>query len=121
MACTCTGGVMLVRGVPTCATCNKAISQLAAPAEVSSVRLPVDAKDVDAFNRACRTGRVTGARKMGRVWVATLDAWNARSRAEAPRGIAPRKNMKGGTVTPIRSNDDADVLAELGLGSRRAG
>jgi hypothetical protein len=125
MSCICTGGMMLVRGVPTCATCNKPVSQpsAAASVEVSTERLPTDLSDDergrDAFNRACRTGRVNGARKIGRNWVAPLDAWNSRSPAQRPRGLAG-KQTKGGRVVPLRSNDDA-VLAELGLGTRRAG
>lgn len=68
--------------------------------EYSTLRLPVDAKSADAFNRACRAGRVAGATKRGRVWKCTRAAWDGRAKAPSP--LAP-------------SNDVApDVLAELG-------
>jgi hypothetical protein len=100
----------------------RVLSQSTAPNEVSSVRIPADAKNPDAFNRACRSGRVEGARKVGRIWICTLDAWNARRPAERPRGIAKRtKPTKAPSRTPRREPVElrADVLAELGLGTRR--
>lgn len=109
LTCTSCGATTTVGNSTACAT--------SAPAEVSSVRLPADAKDRDAFNRACRSGRVRGAVKRGRVWTCTLAAWNERAPAQTPRGLVSRKT-KGGSVTPIRPADDA-VLAELGLGARR--
>jgi hypothetical protein len=95
----------------------------ATPAEVSTVRLPADAKNEDAFNRACRSGRVEGARKVGRIWVATLDAWNRRASAEQPKGIAPRTRRKSPPETAAASATElrADVLAELGAVVRRVG
>ena len=56
-----------------------------APLVVSTVNLPPDAKNAQAFNRACRRGDVAGAEKRGRVWTCTLAAWNARRAAPAPK------------------------------------
>jgi len=103
-----------------CAACGASLSTPVAntaPVEVSSVRLPVDAKR-DAFNRACRSGRVRGARKQGRVWICTLEAWNARADAPAPAGLPKRK--RSARVMPLRPKDDHDVCAELGLAARRS-
>lgn len=118
MGCSCTGGLMLVRGVPSCATCNApvALQPTATTVEVSSVRLPADVKDADAFNRACRMGRVAGARKVGRIWVAPAEGWAGRQPAGAPKGLATKKTTSRRS-TPTRTADDA-VLAELGLGTR---
>lgn len=55
-----------------------------APDEVSSVRLPLDCRSADEFTKACREGRVQDARKVGRIWIASVDAWNARARGRAP-------------------------------------
>jgi hypothetical protein len=80
--------------------------------EYSTFNLPPDAKNVDAFNRACRSGRVAGATKRGRAWVCSPLAWDAREAAPSPR-VAKRKST--------RANDDGiddDILAELG--ARRA-
>lgn len=76
--------------------------------EYSSLLLPPDARNADAFHRACRSGRVIGASKRGRVWICSRAAWESRSAAPAPR-IASRP-----ALAPV----DADVLAELG--ARRA-
>lgn len=65
--------------------------------EVSSLRLPIDARDREHFNRECRAGRVRGAYKRGRVWIAELEAWNARAPAPRPRGLpdaAPPRTRK---------------------------
>lgn len=103
-------------GALYCAACGASLaSPTTAITEVSSVRPPVDAT-ADQFNRACRSGRVVGARKRGRVWIATVENWNARATAPAPHGVAQREK-KPANVTPIRP--DAAVLEELGLSSRR--
>lgn len=91
------------------------------PAEVSSVRLPADAAHADAFNRACRSGRVVGARKVGRIWLCSLENWNRRAAAPRPQGLPKRpSNAAAKRVSTVTR--DVDVLAELGLESgRRAG
>lgn len=88
------------------------------PNEVSSVRLPADAKNVEAFNLACRSGRVDGARKRGRIWVCTLEAWNNRTPAERPRIKQQRSASEAKAPSRVRHaavTRDVDVLRELGL------
>jgi len=82
----------------------------------STYHLPPDAKSADAFNRACRTGRVEGATKRGRAWSCSAAAWEARRAAPAPRGLA--------RVAAFGSDDasdvlDVSVLAELGAAPAR--
>lgn len=127
-SCTCTSTIMLRAGAVVCATCGAPIVEetVSTPSEVSSVKLPADAKSADAFNRACRSGRVDGARKVGRVWIATLDAWNRRAAAPAPSGVPARARVtryRGvtGNAGALPSVSDAALLAELGLETRRTG
>lgn len=90
----------------------------------STHRLPPDAKNADAFNRACRTGRVHRARKVGRVWVCARDAWD--SRAPAPRpDVEPKTHRakrlpRREAIKVERSAVGDDLLAELGAARRRS-
>lgn len=116
--CTCTSVVALRHGSAVCASCGAAIISdvlSGSDDEVSSVRLPVDARSVDAFNRACRTGRVRGAVKRGRIWTCSRTAWNARSAAETPPGLPSRKRKPMTTEGGLSD----DLLSELGLSPRR--
>lgn len=72
----------------------------------STYRLPTDAKNQGAFNRACRDGRVVGATKLGRVWVCSVEAWEARSPARVSCTRQPEL-----TTEP----DDSSLLDEFGL------
>lgn len=87
------------------------------PAEVSSVRLPPDAKSTDAFNRACRTGRVVGATKRGRIWTCSRSAWDARKPAGRPAGIADRPGLAKckAKTTPKTERGLPHALKKIGL------
>ena len=85
-------------------------SETSTSVEYSTVRLPADCKSADQFNRACRAGRVAGARKAGRVWICSHAAWEARTPTPVPT-IARAPELP--TVS-------SSVLAELGAVARSA-
>jgi hypothetical protein len=74
-------------------------------------------KNVDAFNRACRLGRVSDAQKNGRVWSCTITAWNERAPALRPRGL-PAHVPSPRNASPVGGGVSPTILAELG--ARRA-
>lgn len=81
----------------------------------STHRLPPDAKNADAFNRACRSGRVQGARKSesGRAWICTHAAWD--SRAPAPRpAIAPNAS-RAKTLPHVSKAEAPSAVSEATL------
>lgn len=111
-----------------------------APTEVSSVRLPVDAKNADAFNRACRAGRdrfgnvvdpalvrVQNARKIGRIWICSREAWDARSpatpnlpssaKAQARAKKLPRAETRAAAAPAVNE----ELLAQYGITRKRTG
>lgn len=104
------------RGALHCGACG---ARLVVAAEVEEIftthRNP--AKNADAFNRACRAGRVRGAWKDGRTWCCSATAWRERERPPAPRvrpkGAPARAPAKPTKPTPA-------VLARLGGERRRA-
>jgi hypothetical protein len=56
-----------------------------------------------AFNEKCRSGHVRGARKLGRVWSCTRDAWLAPAKPAVPR------------LRLVRSEPTDEELADLAL------
>ncbi len=129
-SCSCTSAVLLRAGEVVCATCGAPIVDehpVTAPDEVSTVRLPLDVRNAEIFNRACRAGRVKNARKVGRVWICSRADWDARSPARAPelrdgskeRSRTKKKAAERADARPAPSAR-ADVLRELGI-ARRTG
>jgi hypothetical protein len=109
-SCTCTSAILLRAGAVVCASCGAPV--LAGEVgEFSTLRLPPDAKNASAFNRACRRGDVVGAEKRGRVWTCSAEAWRARKAAPAPT-IAKRKTLASTSTVSV-------ALLER-LGARRA-
>lgn len=115
MACGCTGGMMLVRGVPTCTTCH-------APVVLPAASGPYSQLDGERpsgvgrarYLRAWRRGRAAADPEVtadGRARLMTPAAWRSHGASAAHERRPPK-------VTPIRPADDA-VLVELGLGTRR--
>lgn len=104
-----------------CAGCSAPIvgehEDSGASAIYTTHRLPADTKNAEAFNRACRSGRVDGAAKRGRVWSCTREAWDARRPALAPRIVGaktrakPLSRAKGTCELPRVSED---VLRAMG-------
>lgn len=79
--------------------------------EVSSVRLPPDAKNADVFNRACRSGRVKGARKVGKVWIATRGDWEARERCKPP--VPPKATARALKKAKAANNNETTAATEV--------
>lgn len=118
--CGCTSAILLRAGAATCATCGAPILAPGAGARIfTSVNLPPDVRDADTFNRACRSGRVRGAYKLGRVWYAADDAWRARERAPRPRGLPLPKPRAHVEATPPSAADA--LLVELGATRKKTG
>ena len=119
--CSCTSTILLRAGALVCASCN---APIVGPGEVTRTfttnSLPPDAKDAAAFNRACRSGRVRGAFKIGRIWSCDADAWRDRARAPRPRGLAPKISKRAKALKVEPSTRDA-LLEELGLTTKRTG
>lgn len=91
--CACALSTPLIRnGLIVCGICGATplfvVATNNGETEVSSLRLPADAKNADSFNRACLAGRVAGARKRGRTWVCTVEAWACRAPALGPPQFA---------------------------------
>lgn len=119
---------VIVAGVLVCGVCKLPpvmVVEHVEP-EVSSLALPLDCRSADAFNRACREGRVHGARKLGRVWICSRAAWEARTRTApnvppASRAKARATRLAPPTTPAVRADElDADTLTEMGA-TRRAG
>lgn len=92
-----------------CARCDAPIVSDGLAVEFTTVHLPPDCKSADAFNRACRAGRVAGARKSGRVWICTREAWAVRAKASRPPGL-PSQVKACADVVGVSTG----LLAELG-------
>lgn len=126
--CSCTSTPLLRGGAVVCASCGAPVVAdarvEAIDGEVSTYRLPPDAKSPDAFNRACRSGRVEGARKVGRAWLCSREAWSARTAAPVPT-VARAKQVARPRLTSPKSSApelpavDAETLAEMGATTRR--
>jgi hypothetical protein len=72
----------------------------------TSDRLPPDCRTRRRFAEICRSGAVVGARREGRCWICSRQAWE---RARARRPPAP-------ATTTARIDDDADrLLSRSGL------
>lgn len=123
--CSCTSTPLLRAGKVVCATCGSpVVAETTGPTTYGTYALPPDCPNVDAFTRACRSGRVAGAAKSGRTWTCTADAW--RSRAPTPAPAYPFKpKPRKTTAKPAPENAPTstvsdELLAELGLRRRSA-
>lgn len=105
-SCSCAAApILILDGVVACGLCRAPV--FAALADECSTRaLPRDAKNAAAFNRACRLGLVDGARKVGRIWICSRQAWDARERRVPSIAIAKAE------VKP--SNVSSALLERLG-------
>ena len=64
---------------------------------------------------ACRSGKIQGAKKLGRNWVFLKESWRSFLEAQA---APPEKSQAIHSVTTVNSGDDelmAEVRSELGL------
>jgi hypothetical protein len=88
---------------------------------------PADCPSDDAFNKACRTGRVKGARKLGRFWTCSAEAWAERAPAGRPAGLEGRPRKARAKTLPRvgllnRFSTEPDpLLEELGVRRKRTG
>lgn len=57
-----------------------------------------------AVLRACREGRVEGARRVGRRWLATRAAVNAWVRASGPRAVVAQAEDADDDLEPLRQS-----------------
>lgn len=111
---------VIARDGIACSRCETIIMPLrshdsATVVEVSTHHIPPDCPNAAAFNRACRSGRVHGARKIGRVWLCTREAWDQRTAAPRPSfGNAPRARRTTESTSTPACEVSADLLAQLG-------
>lgn len=79
--CNCTAPLMLRAGFIVCATCGASVLGDLPSCYTSEDRPHRVSRR--AFRERCRAGVVVGARREGKLWICSREAWHA-SRASAP-------------------------------------
>lgn len=113
--CMCVAPIMLREGKLCCSRCDRPLVEErdSTTDECSTNRLPIDARSKERFNAACRAGRVSNARKVGRVWVCTRAAWESREGTTPAIPRRPRKTTA--TPRPVEPNGEAEIMRKLGI------